>query len=137
MESQFAENVAPLMVPIGCRLLRPSKLITVCAATGRGRTARIDRKINEIEEYVNFLDIKLSFSATPGERARISYRGRPRKGLASFGLTGISSELESCSCEALDKSLLPASIEVNYTVNNKERAGRATGSIALGTQEER
>ena len=30
------------------------------------------------------------------------------------------SELVSCSCEALDGSLLPVPVEVNYIVNNKE-----------------
>jgi len=37
------------------------------------------------------------------------------------------SELVSCSCEALDGSLLPASVEVNYIVNNKERCGQRCG----------
>ncbi len=34
------------------------------------------------------------------------------KGLTSFGLTDMSSELVSCSCEALHGSLLPAFVGV-------------------------
>ncbi len=46
------------------------------------------------------------------------------KGLASFELAGMCSKLVSCSCEALQGSLLPASVAVNYIVNNKGRCGQ-------------
>jgi hypothetical protein len=42
-------------------------------------------------------------------------QGPPReRGLTSFGLTGMSSELVSCSCEALAGSLLPVFVGVKF-----------------------
>jgi len=35
--------------------------------------------------------------------------------------------MDNCSCEALDGSLLPACVEVNYIVNNKEHCGQSYG----------
>ncbi len=54
------------------------------------------------------------------------------KDLASFGLTGMSQELVSCSCEALAGSLLPETVEVKYITNYKERSGRLLAQCILG-----
>lgn len=44
----------------------------------------------------------------------------------------MNSELVSCSCEALDWTLLPVAVEVKYIVNNKERyAQRPASAVAF------
>ena len=49
----------------------------------------------------------------------------------------MGSELVWCSCEAMDGSLLPTSVEVKYVVNNKERYGQSHGQHCQGTYKEK
>ncbi len=56
------------------------------------------------------------------------------KGLASFGLAGLSSELVSCSCEALGGFSYRRLAAVK---RDFYRTGSATGSIALGRPREK